>query len=152
MSEINFDHLVRWYPQVCNQGRDSYGLDILNLVDNHLISKAAVNDLKSAMKIGLTKYDLRKIVHYEHNQPVDVVRNKIIALFESNQFEEQQLRKILNDDYEVILIAKSEEQKLRKAKLTKKGSYNERLQKASIELIGTEEKSVFYDELAVYLR
>jgi hypothetical protein len=152
MSEVNFDHLVRWYPQICNEGRDSYGLDILKLVENHKISKAAIKSLSLAMEKNLTKDKLRKTIHYEHNVPVDLVRNKIIKLFNTNQFSKNDIKEILETEYEVILIAKSEESLLKKEKLTKKGSYNERILKGSIELANSDEKKLLYEKLKAYIR
>jgi TusA-related sulfurtransferase len=49
--------------------------------------------------------------------PVDLVRNKIIKLFNTNQFSKNDIKEILETEYEVILIAKSEESLLKKRKV-----------------------------------
>jgi hypothetical protein len=84
--------------------------------------------------------------------PVDLVRNKIIKLFNTNQFSKNDIKEILETEYEVILIAKSEESLLKKEKLTKKGSYNERILKGSIELANSDEKKLLYEKLKAYIR
>ena len=45
LAETNFDLLIRWYPQVAFNGRDSYGLDIIGRLENAFVSQEAKNKL-----------------------------------------------------------------------------------------------------------
>lgn len=130
LAETSFDLLIRWYPQVASNGRDSYGLDIIGRIENSIVSEKArdllvdiVNDFQGTK--AQLKQNLKKAVHYEHNSPVDVIKRKLIGL-ENVRLDE--VKKILNEDYAIVLITKNEEELLRKKGFAKTGSFKERLE------------------------
>jgi hypothetical protein len=129
LAETSFDLLIRWYPQVASNGRDSYGLDIIGRIENSMVSERArdllvsiCNDFQGTK--SQLKVKLKRAVHFEHNSPVDVVKRKLIGL--SNASIED-VKAILNEGYAIVLITKNEEESLRKKGLAKTGSFHERL-------------------------
>lgn len=143
LAETSFDHLIRWYPQVSSDGRDSYGLDIVGRLENSMISLNAKNlltqicgEFKGSKKE--LKHILKKSVHFEHNAPVDVIKNKLIQL---QQVDFNNIQTILNVGYYIIIITKEEENLLRKKGYAKKGECQERLNAIGAILINEETKS-----------
>jgi hypothetical protein len=116
LAEISFDHLIRWYPQVALNGRDSYGLDIIGRIENSMVSEKARDLLVDLCKHhqgtkAELKQKLKKAVHFEHNSPVDVIKWKLIGL-ENVRIED--IKNILNEGYAIILITQDEAELLRK--------------------------------------
>jgi hypothetical protein len=143
LAETSFDHLIRWYPQVSSDGRDSYGLDIVGRLENSMISLNAKNlltqicgEFKGSKKE--LKHILKKSVHFEHNAPVDVIKNKLIQL---QQVDFNNIQTILNVGYYIVIITKEEENLLRKKGYAKKGECQERLNAIGAILINEETKS-----------
>jgi hypothetical protein len=130
LAETSFDHLIRWYPQVASNGRDSYGLDIIGRIENSMVSENARDSLvdlcrhHQGTKAEL-KQKLKKAVHFEHNSPVDVIKWKLIGL-ENVRIED--VKNILNEGYEIVLITQNEAQLLQKKGFEKTGEFKERLE------------------------
>ena len=116
LAETSFDLLIRWYPQVASDGRDSYGLDIIGRIENSMVSEKARDLLVvtcnnfQGTKTEL-KQKLKKAVHFEHNSPVDVIKWKLIGL-ENVRIED--VKNILNEGYSIVLITQNELELLRK--------------------------------------
>lgn len=147
MPEIAFDHLVRWYAQVDDNGRDNYSAGgIIERLHHCKISKEAsslcrdlIDDetyLKKSKSDKKTK--LKSIVHYEHNVPVKIMKNKLLNLVPP--FTVDDVKDVLNKDYEIIIISKAEMKKIDSSIYKASGEYEERLNYAEISLIDIEDK------------
>lgn len=150
LAETNFDLLIRWYPQVAFNGRDSYGLDIIGRLENALVSEGAKNKLKEISKehfdsISELRKALKKSVHYEHNCPVDVIKRRLLVL-DLNTITFESVRAVLEEGYAIVLISKEEEQHLREKKLIKKGDFESRLKAIGAKLLnGTQKQDLMRD-------
>ena len=109
---ITFHHLVRWYPQISSDGRDTYGLSILNQLENWRLSeraelaiRAKMNELPVNIKKGLMNEEFKKLIHPEHNVPVKVKKMELLA---SEAPTVNRVHHVLETGYEVILISKEE--------------------------------------------
>lgn len=151
---IAFHHMVRWYPQISNNGMDVYGLGIMDkLINWQLSSRAsvAVMELADTLPVNATRADLnkafRQILHPEHNVPVKVKKQELMHLANPDF---KIVRKALEMEYEVILITKQEasvlngrressyvldNQMVRGCGLSSSGSYTERLEAISAVLL-----------------
>ena len=78
------------------------------------------------------KNRLKKVVHFEHNTPVDVVKRKLLNL---DIVTNKNVHLILNDCYNIILVTKEEEKLIRKNGLAKSGEYYQRLVSIGAKLI-----------------
>ncbi len=154
LAETSFDLLIRWYPQVAKDGSDSYGLDILGRIENSLVSEKAQNLLLeicenfSGSKKEL-KNRIKKAVHFEHNSPVDVVKNKLLML---QDIKIENVRYILNDGYSIVIITKEEENLLRSKKLIKTGDFQFRLESIGAKLISEISKNDLINSLRIKLK
>ncbi len=109
---ITFHHLVRWYPQISLDGRDTYGLSILNQLENWRLSERAefairgkMNELPVNIKKGHMNEEFKKLIHPEHNVPVKVKKLELLA---SEAPTVNRVLDVLETAYEVILISKEE--------------------------------------------
>lgn len=109
---IAFHHLVRWYPQVSSDGRDTYVLDILNQLENWRLSeraefaiRAKMNELPVNIKKGHMNEEFKKLIHPEHNVPVKVKKLELLASVAPTV---NHVHHVLETGYEVILISKEE--------------------------------------------
>ena len=143
LAETSFDLLIRWYPQISSDGRDSYGLDIIGRLENAKVSMRAKILIEQICNefIGSKnelKKELKRVLHYEHNVPVDVIKKRLIQLETINI---ETIKTLLSNDYSIVLITKAEEQSLRENGYTSRGEYQERLDAISTILIDEETKS-----------
>ena len=149
LPEIAFDHLVRWYLQADANGRDNYSAGgIIERFRHCKISKDAlnicreiINDEKNTNKSrSEKKKKLKGVVHYEHNVPVNVLKNKLLQIEKPITFEK--VESVLNYEYEVIIISKYENKKIDSGKYKDSGEFLERLEYANISLIESTEKDI----------
>ncbi len=149
LAETSFDLLIRWYPQVASDGRDSYGLDIVGRLENSTISEKARELLLHICKTFKgskkdIKQELKRSVHFEHNSPVDVVKKKLLNL---KHVTIENVKQILNDGYSVVIITKEEENLLRKKGLSKTGEFQLRLYSIGAKLIDDGSKNELIQEI-----
>lgn len=142
LAETSFDHLIRWYPQVALNGRDSYGLDIIGRIENSMVSEKARDLLVDHCKhhqgtMAELKQKLKKAVHFEHNSPVDVIKWKLIGL-ENVRIED--IKNILNEGYAIVLITQDEAELLRKKGFEKTGEFKQRLEAISATIVDEKSK------------
>jgi hypothetical protein len=129
MVEILFAHLIRWYPQISFEGRDTYALGIEEKIEHHEISKDALRVLREAMLNGKNKKSMKKLLHYEHNVPVDMVKRRLI---------------------ELIRAGRAEESMIKRMGFTKTGTFDERMNAAGIRLCDSNLKMQILSELKAY--
>jgi hypothetical protein len=151
LAETNFDLLIRWYPQVAFNGRDSYGLDIIGRLENAFVSQEAKNKLNAICKqhsgsLSELKKELKKSVHYEHNCPVDVIKHRLLGL-DSNSITFETVTAVLDEGYAIVLISKEEEYQLREKKLSKKGAFETRLKAIGAKLLDNTQKQVLIQDI-----
>jgi hypothetical protein len=151
LAETNFDLLIRWYPQVAFNGRDSYGLDIIGRLENAFVSQEAKNKLNMLCKqhsgsLSELKKELKKSVHYEHNCPVDVIKHRLLGL-DSNSITFETVTAVLEEGYAIVLISKEEEYQLREKKLSKKGAFETRLKAIGAKLLDNTQKQVLIQDI-----
>jgi hypothetical protein len=148
LAETSFDLLIRWYPQVAKDGRDSYGLDIVGRLKNSFISQNANNALIDICRdfqgtnAAELKQNLKRAVHFEHNSPVEVVKRRLLGLEHINI---NTVKSILNDGYSIVLISRDEERLIRENKLGQIGEFNDRLAKIGAILLNESSKSDLID-------
>ena len=153
MFKILLYHLVRWFPQVTNEGNDVYASSILiniqNLPYSHR-SEIIINEiLRSNISEAEKHKQFKENTHHEHNPPVHVKAGELLSLFDES-LSLDSVRKILIDNYHVILITQDEKNVLNGNPknlykidgfqtngrgLSKKGSYTERLDAINAKLI-----------------
>lgn len=108
---IAFHHMVRWYPQISNDGRDVYALNVRQKLEHWEISNGAIESYKMKIQIleNYTRSGLNDIftqsTHPEHNISVSRMKSILLAL---NNPTLQDVRDCLNDNYTVVLISKEE--------------------------------------------
>lgn len=141
--ETSFDHLVRWYPQIDELGRDTYGFTPLERIERLPISERVMDDvityLNSIVSVSNGDFNeyFKKRIHYEHNAPVDVIKKELLKL---DKPDVKSVSSILNNGYDVVILKKEEVIKLASLGLSKKGSYEERLNAIGGSVIGLDEK------------
>ena len=150
MVEILFAHLIRWYPQISFEGRDTYALGIEEKIEHHEISKDALRVLREAMLNGKNKKSMKKLLHYEHNVPVDMVKRRLIELIRAGRADFEEIRRLMDSSYEVILISKAEESMIKRMGFTKTGTFDERMNAAGIRLCDSNLKMQILSELKAY--
>ena len=154
LAETSFDLLIRWYPQIATDGCDSYSLDILGRIENSLVTEKAQNLLLeicgnfSGTKKEL-KNRLKKAVHFEHNSPVDVIKNKLLNL---QDITIENVREILNEGYSIVIITKEEENLLRSKKLIKTGEFQFRMDSIGAKLINENSKNDLINSIKTRLK
>ncbi len=143
---IAFHHLIRWYPQISNNGFDTYKLNYEGKIRNWEISNRAIlafnetlNHLNEPYRHATFDLALKESTHPEHNVSVNSKKSQLLNLQEPNL---QNVRNCLNEEYKVILLSKEESnvlngnikneykldgQSLRGQGMRTRGSYNERL-------------------------
>ena len=131
LAETSFVHLIRWYPQINEEGRDSYGLSLFDKILHCEISKNALKTISNDLTNGIDIKTIQKKIHYEHNAPVNTIKNKLLAL-ENPNFED--VKKILEFEYKIVLITKQEANIINK-QFKSTGSFTERLKIAKIEIV-----------------
>jgi hypothetical protein len=148
LAETSFDLLIRWYPQVALDGRDSYGLDIIGRLQNSMVSERArdllieiCRDFQGTNAAEL-KLNLKRAVHFEHNSPVDVVKRKLLGL---EQININTVKTILNDGYSIVLITRDEERLIRENRLGQIGEFHQRLDAIGARLLNESSKSDLID-------
>jgi hypothetical protein len=105
---IAFHHMVRWYPQISNDGKDTYALGVMRKLENWEISRRAIESFKTNIQFreNITKSELSKIftqsTHPEHNISVNRMKSILLGL---NNPTLQDVRNCLNDNYKVVLIS-----------------------------------------------
>jgi hypothetical protein len=158
LPEITFDHLVRWYVQVDENGRDNYSAGgVIERFRHCKMSKQAliscrliIRDEKNIKKSKAEKSKkLKDIVHYEHNVPVKVMKQKLLQI--ETPFTLNEVEKVLNNDYEVIIISKDERKRIDSSKYKDTGEFSERLKYANVTLINTNEKVELINEINTWL-
>ena len=158
LPEITFDHLVRWYVQVDDNGRDNYSAGgVIERFRHCNISKEALNlcrlIIREEKNINISKTEkskkLKGVVHYEHNVPVKVMKTKLLQL--EIPFTLKDVESVLNNEYEVIIISKGERKKIDSSRYRDTGEFLERLNYANIILVDTNEKDEFINEISLWL-
>lgn len=120
---ITFRHLVRWYPQVSNNGKDTYSLNFLEKLYNWEITERAIKAFKNAVKdkkdLSISKLNkiFNKETHPEHNIPVDKMISRLLELQKNST--EQDVIDCLKNDYEVVIISNDESKVLNGSKSKK---------------------------------
>jgi hypothetical protein len=150
MVEILFAHLIRWYPQISLEGRDTYALGIEEKIEHHEISQDAIRSLREAMQRGESKESMKKLLHYEHNVPVDMVKKRLLELLNNSSADFESIKRLMDSSYEVILISKAEESMIRRLGFTKTGTFDERMNAAGISLCDIDLKMQFLRALRAY--
>lgn len=131
LAETSFVHLIRWYPQINEEGRDSYGLSLFDKISHCEVSKKALDLISSDLKNGIEVQAIQKKIHYEHNAPVNTIKNKLLALDNPN-FET--VKNTLEFEYKIVLITKQEADIIND-KFKSTGNFNERFKIAEIEIV-----------------
>jgi hypothetical protein len=158
LPEITFDHLVRWYVQVDENGRDNYSAGgIIERFRHCKISKEAmdlcrliIRNEKTTTKSKTEKSKkLKAIVHYEHNVPVKVMKQKLLQI--ETPFTLKDVESVLNNDYEVIIISKEERRRIDSSKYKDAGEFLERLNYANVIIIDTNEKEELINDIILWL-
>lgn len=143
---IAFHHLIRWYPQISNDGRDTYKLNYEGKIKNWEISNRAImafnerlNQINEPYKGKTLDLALKDSTHPEHNVSVNSKKSQLLNLEVPNL---QNVRNCLNEEYKVILLSKEESrvlngnkrneylldgQNIRGQGMNTRGSYEERL-------------------------
>jgi hypothetical protein len=163
---IAFHHLIRWYPQISDEGFDIYSLDYIGKLRNWDISSRAILLLKERLiqsKKPYKKIELNKILkdttHPEHNVSVDLKKAQLLNLKNPSIDD---VRDCLNSDYKVILLSK-EEKNVLNGKITKeyvldgtpcfgkgmstRGSYSERLNSIEASIVKNEKEELIKELL-----
>lgn len=115
---VAFHHLIRWYPQISNDGFDLYKFDFLNKIRNCRITNRAIQSFRSKLwsengnllNKNLTQADINQLfkesTHPEHNVSVQFKKDQLMQLSESPNLLDVQ--NCLRNGYEVVLISKEE--------------------------------------------
>lgn len=105
---IAFHHLVRWYPQISNEGKDTYGLHVIEKLENWKITQRAIKSFMSELlnrqpnsKVELNNL-FKQLTHPEHNISVDRMKSILLALQDPTI---EDVQNCLNNNYGVILIS-----------------------------------------------
>jgi hypothetical protein len=105
---IAFHHMVRWYPQISNNGKDTYALHVMQKLENWEISQRAIDSFMMNIQFreSITRGELNSTfvqsTHPEHNISVDRMKSILLAL---NNPTLDDVRNCLNDNYNVVLIS-----------------------------------------------
>ncbi len=157
LPEITFDHLVRWYVQVDESGRDNYSAG--GVIERFRHCKISIGASKSCRTIiedynnrNITKAEkykiIKSVVHYEHNVPVKVMKQKLLQIAYPPKLA--QVESVLNNEYDVIIISK-EESTIIDSKYKESGEYFERLKHANVNFIDTNEKEDLINDISIWL-
>lgn len=169
--ETNLDLLIRWYAQVDDLGKDTYGYNILNRVQHFKVTERARDVLGRMMDKNKPLSTIQseffktliKATHYEHNAPVDVIKKRLLKLGINPTIT--RVEEVLRTDYEVIITSKEESKVLGGSKkkfypldgratkglaMSKTGNGNERLDAIGAGIISSTEKDKLISKLNVY--
>jgi hypothetical protein len=109
---IAFHHLVRWFPQISDNGLDTYSLNYIDKIRNWEISNRAIiafqeklNQITGNHSRSQLNQVLKDSTHPEHNISVDSKKRQLLNLERPNL---QSVIECLNDGYKVILLSKDE--------------------------------------------
>ena len=163
--ETCLDLMIRWCPQMNEEGRDTYSFDIIRKLKTHRITIRAAELIGNLIdnygteprEVFLER--LNDNIHYEHNSPVNEIRIKLAQIKLPTYAD---VSGILNDGYEVILMTKEESAVLNGSKtkkyaldnenragcgLSKSGSAVERLNEIQAGISSPEKTSDLYHRL-----
>ena len=158
LSDIELRQLLIRNGQVDENGRDNYSAGgVIERFRHCKMSKQAliscrliIRDEKNIKKSKAEKSKkLKDIVHYEHNVPVKVMKQKLLQI--ETPFTLNKVEKVLNNDYEVIIISKDERKRIDSSKYKDTGEFSERLKYANVTLINTNEKVELINEINTWL-
>ena len=119
LNKTFLDIIVRWYPQIDQEGYDSYG-SYYNCRNKNATLKGRLK-LLTRLNLKFTKDALEQIkkmdkpaIHFEHNPPVDYVVNSLIQNKDNFENKESIFEYLTRLDYSVIILTKAEAKKLEK--------------------------------------
>jgi hypothetical protein len=163
---IAFHHFIRWYPQISDNGLDTYSLNYIDKIRNWEISERAIIAFQDKLKqiIGRPSRSqlnqaLKDSTHPEHNISVDLKKRQLLNLETPNL---KSVINCLNDGYKVILLSKDERNVLNgnprneyildgRIELGRGmrviGSYEERLNKIGASVFNQQSKDKFIRKL-----
>jgi hypothetical protein len=109
---IAFHHFIRWYPQISDNGLDTYSLSYIDKIRNWEISNRAINAFQERLnqipgrhsRSQLNQF-LKDSTHPEHNISVNLKKSQLLNLEIPNL---NNVINCLNDGYKVILLSKDE--------------------------------------------
>jgi hypothetical protein len=109
---IAFHHFIRWYPQISDNGLDTYSLNYIDKIKNWEISNRAIiafqerlNQITGRHSRSQLNQILKDSTHPEHNISVDSKKRQLLNLETPNL---NSVVNCLNDGYKVILLSKDE--------------------------------------------
>ncbi len=131
LNKTLLDFIVRWYPQIDQEGYDSYS-PYYNCRNKNATLKGRLK-LLTRLNLKFSKNALEQIkkinkpaIHFEHNPPVDFVVDSLIQNKDSFENKESIFKHLNSLDYSVVILTKVEAEKLQK-KFKKTGEAKERL-------------------------
>jgi hypothetical protein len=109
---IAFHHFIRWYPQISDNGLDTYSLNYIDKIRNWEISNRAIiafqdrlNQIPGRHSRSQLNQVLKDSTHPEHNISVNSKKRQLLNLESPNL---NSVINCLNDGYKVILLSKDE--------------------------------------------
>ena len=119
LNKTFLDIIVRWYPQIDQEGYDSYS-PYYNCRNKNATLKARLK-LLTRLNLKFSKDGLEQIkkmdkpaIHFEHNPPVDYVVNNLIQNKDNFENKEKIFEHLNSLDYSVVILTKAEAKKLEK--------------------------------------
>ena len=112
LTNIAFHHLIRWHPQISDDGYDTYNLNFIDKIRNWEISMRGIiafekklNHSDRLSSISLINKVLIESTHPEHNVSVDSKKQQLLKL---ENYNLKTVQDCLNEEYKVILLSKEE--------------------------------------------
>lgn len=112
LTNIAFHHLIRWHPQISDDGYDTYNLNFIDKIRNWEISRRGIiafekklNHSDRLSSISLINKVLIESTHPEHNVSVDSKKQQLLKL---ENYNLKTVQDCLNEEYKVILLTKEE--------------------------------------------
>jgi hypothetical protein len=131
LNKTFLDIIVRWFPQIDQEGYDSYSA--YYSCRNRNATLMARAKLLTRLNLKFSKHALLQIkqsnkptIHYEHNPPVDFIVSSLIENKKILRNKEEILAHLKKLDYSVVILTKDEAKKLEK-NFKKTGRSDERL-------------------------
>jgi hypothetical protein len=119
LNKTFLDIIVRWYPQIDQEGYDSYS-PYYNCRNKKATLKGRLK-LLTRLNLKFSKDALEQIkkidkpaIHFEHNPPVDYVVKSLIQNKDSFENKESIFEHLNRMDYSVVILTKAEAKKLEK--------------------------------------